>query len=185
MVLLLLFLSSIVYINALKCNNIEYNNIAINLEKYSGLWYEYSHSSSFIFEKDCKCVTANYTINTNNIQVDNSCVKNNLRQHTIGTAIPDNKISGRLNVKFFKFSPTAPYDVIYIDDLYETAVVLSCYEGLTSFHNMWFLTRTPTPNLESINIAKKTISQFDFSNQILMEQSCSINSITPKLKVVT
>jgi len=50
---------------------------------------------------------------------------------------------------------------------------------------MWFLTRTPTPNLESINIAKKTISQFDFSNQILMEQSCSINSITPKLKVVT
>jgi len=155
-------------VNALQCGNIDYKNVHLELKEYMGLWYEYSHSNSFIFENKCKSVTANYTLVNKAVQVDNSCVKDGNRQHTIGTAIPDKNVDGRLNVKFFVLSPTAPYDVIYVDDLYETAVVISCFAGA---YNLWFLSRYPHPKTESILKASEAVSQFDLSSQVLMEQN--------------
>ena len=47
----------------------------VDLNKYLGTWYEIARYEHF-FEKDCKNVTANYSIMDENlIQVINSCVK--------------------------------------------------------------------------------------------------------------
>ena len=165
--MLLLIFTLISVVNGLYCGNIEYRNVLLELKEYMGLWYEYSHSENFIFEKGCKSVTANYTLSNTIIDVDNSCVKDGKIKHTIGTATPDDQTEGRLNVKFFVLLPTAPYDVIYVDEQYKTAVVLSCFNGI---YNMWFLSRYSQPSKESIMKASKAVSQFDLTKQVLMEQ---------------
>lgn len=168
MLFFLLFMTTLV--NGLQCGDIKYDIVPLDIEKYSGVWYEYSHSNKFIFEKGCTCTQANYTlIDKNIVQVDNSCVKNGKLQHTIGTATLDPKINSRLNVKFFKFSPSAPYDVIYLDSSYETAVVLSC---VLSNYNIWFLSKSPNPSNKSIKMAQNAVSQFDLNNQILTVHNC-------------
>jgi apolipoprotein D and lipocalin family protein len=153
----------------LKCQNIEYEIVPYDVNKYTGIWYEYSHSDLFIFEKGCKCTFANYSILCEKeIKVENYCTKNGKEEYVEGTATLDPVIVGRLNVKFFKFAPSAPYDIIYLDEGYKIAVVLSCSVGN---YIVWFLSRDPHPSIEQIQKANKSIP-FSTQNQVIMEQNC-------------
>jgi len=156
--LLLLFLTKT---SSLYCNNVYYENIQnIDYMKYLGLWYEYSHSENFIFENNCKCVTAEYTLDNNNIIVNNTCITNNYISNIIGEAIIDSDIDGRLDVKFYKFQKYDPYDIVYLTKSYDVAVVLSC-------EYMWFLTRYKNPDINLINDAISNISNLIFNKQII------------------
>lgn len=72
---------------------------AIDLQKYSGKWYEIA-SYPMLFQKDCFCVTADYTLTEKGyVKVFNSCRKGSVNgklKSITGKAFP---VKGTKNVK--------------------------------------------------------------------------------------
>ena len=112
----------------------------VDLNKYLGTWYEIARYEHF-FEKDCKNVTANYSIMDENlIQVINSCVKiiTNENNEATARAYAVDNTNSKLKVSFFR-PFYGDYWVLILDEQYNYAVV-----GTPNREYLWILSRTKT-----------------------------------------
>ncbi len=112
----------------------------VDLNKYLGTWYEIARYEHF-FEKDCKNVTANYSIMDENlIQVINSCVKiiTNEKKEAKARAYAVDDTNSKLKVSFFR-PFYGDYWVLILDEQYNYAVV-----GTPNREYLWILSRTKT-----------------------------------------
>ena len=112
----------------------------VDLNKYLGTWYEIARYEHF-FEKDCKNVTANYSIMDENlIQVINSCVKiiTNEKKEAKARAYAVDNTNSKLKVSFFR-PFYGDYWVLILDEQYNYAVV-----GTPNREYLWILSRTKT-----------------------------------------
>ena len=123
----------------------------VDLQKYSGAWYEIARLPNK-FQKDCAGdVTANYTLNADGtIQVVNRCRetgKSKLKEaEGLGrVAKEDNGSNSVLEVRFapailsFLDSVWGDYRIIALDDKYQYAVV-----GSNDRKYLWILSRSQT-----------------------------------------
>ena len=112
----------------------------VDLNKYLGTWYEIARYEHF-FEKDCKNVTANYSVMDENlIQVINSCVKiiTNEKKEAKARAYAVDNTNSKLKVSFFR-PFYGDYWVLILDEQYNYAVV-----GTPNREYLWILSRTKT-----------------------------------------
>ncbi|MDD2887805.1 MAG: lipocalin family protein [Aliarcobacter sp.] len=110
----------------------------VDLEKYLGTWYEIARYEHF-FEKDCKNVTANYSmLNEETIKVINRCTKitTNENSEALGRAYATDITNSKLKVSFFR-PFYGDYWVLILDKNYEYVVV-----GTPSREYLWILSRT-------------------------------------------
>jgi len=114
---------------------------AVDLQKYAGKWYEIA-SYPMSFQKDCYCVTADYSITDKGyVKVYNSCRKggvNGKKKDITGKAFP---VEGTNNVKLkvqFFWPFKADYWVIDKAEDYSWAVVSG-----PNRKYLWILSRTP------------------------------------------
>lgn len=109
----------------------------VNLDRYIGSWYEiarYEHK----FEKDCKNVTATYSIKKNEkIEVINRCTKmtNGEKTEAIGEAYAVDNTNAKLKVSFF-WPFYGDYWIIMLDKNYSYAVISE-----PSKKYLWILSR--------------------------------------------
>lgn len=120
---------------------------SIDLKKYVGKWYEIA-SYPMSFQKDCFCVTADYTITDKGyVKVFNSCRKGSVNgeiKSITGKAFP---VKGTNNVKLkvqFFWPFKADYWIIDKADDYSWAVVSG-----PSRKYLWILCRTPELDKET------------------------------------
>ncbi len=110
----------------------------VELNKYLGSWYEIARYEHF-FEKDCKNVTANYSMmDKETIKVINRCTKiqTNEKKEAIGRAYAIDESNSKLKVSFFR-PFYGDYWVLMLDENYKYAVV-----GTPSREYLWILART-------------------------------------------
>ena len=110
----------------------------VELNKYLGSWYEIARYEHF-FEKDCKNVTANYSMmDSETIKVINRCTKiqTNEKKEAIGRAYAIDESNSKLKVSFFR-PFYGDYWVLMLDENYKYAVV-----GTPSREYLWILART-------------------------------------------
>jgi len=114
---------------------------SIDLQKYTGKWYEIA-SYPMSFQKNCYCVTADYTITEKGyVKVYNSCRKGSVNgkiKSITGKAFP---VEGTNNVKLkvqFFWPFKSDYWVIDKAEDYSWAVVSG-----PSRKYLWILSRTP------------------------------------------
>lgn len=111
----------------------------VELKKYLGSWYEIARYEHF-FEKDCKNVTANYSmLNEETIKVTNKCTKiqTNEKKEAIGRAYAIDETNSKLKVSFFR-PFYGDYWIIMLDENYNYAVI-----GTPLREYLWILSRTP------------------------------------------
>lgn len=120
---------------------------SIDLRKYAGKWYEIA-SYPMSFQKDCFCVTAEYTLTDKGyVNVFNSCRKgsaNGKVKSITGKAFP---VEGTNNVKLkvqFFWPFRADYWVLDKAKDYSWAVV-----SAPSRKYLWILSRTPDMQKET------------------------------------
>lgn len=117
----------------------------VDLQKYTGLWYEITKIPNR-FQKNCiKGTTAEYAINDDGtINVLNSCIEENgERNNAEGLAkVVDKKTNAKLEVSFFSILGIRPfwgdYWIIGLGANYEYAVI-----GHPERKYGWILSRTP------------------------------------------
>ena len=106
--------------------------------KYLGTWYEIARYEHF-FEKDCKNVTANYSmLDVDTIKVINRCTKiqTNEKKEVFGRAYATDFTNSKLKVSFFR-PFYGDYWVLILDEKYDYVVV-----GTPSREYLWILSRT-------------------------------------------
>lgn len=98
----------------------------VNLQKYSGIWYEVGHSKNF-FQRKCVRSTAQYgVLDERSVSVLNTCSKADGSQTQIsGVAkIVDPAVPAKLRVRFNLFA-RGDYWITELDSNYQWAVVSS------------------------------------------------------------
>eukprot|EP01006_Ploeotia_vitrea_P013051 TRINITY_DN34296_c0_g1_i1.p1 TRINITY_DN34296_c0_g1~~TRINITY_DN34296_c0_g1_i1.p1 ORF type:complete len:186 (-),score=26.79 TRINITY_DN34296_c0_g1_i1:252-809(-) len=158
---------------------INVNCTTLDVKAYAGRWFEQTHSKSFVWDLDCKCISADYTIHSTSplkIGVNNTCVnKKTGRPHSdIGRAKANSTATGEcaLEVAFFA-DFYGPYLVVDTD--YKTySIVVSCLTGaMASFSDIWILSRQqqlPKPTLNMLMTKLKTLG-FDYSDVVYTQQT--------------
>ncbi|MDD4330643.1 MAG: lipocalin family protein [Aliarcobacter sp.] len=114
----------------------------VDLNKYLGTWYEIARYEHF-FEKDCKNVTANYSMmDEDTIKVINRCTKiqTNEKKEALGRAYATDVTNSKLKVSFFR-PFYGDYWVLILDKNYDYVVV-----GTPNREYLWILARTSTLN---------------------------------------
>jgi len=141
---------------------------SIDLLKYAGKWYEIA-SYPMSFQKDCFCVTADYTLtDMGYVKVFNSCRKgsiNGKRKSITGKAFPINGTNNvKLKVQFF-WPFKADYWVIDKAEDYSWAVVSG-----PSRKYLWILCRKPELQNETWQYITDRLSAngFDLSKLKMM-----------------
>ena len=110
----------------------------VDLERYLGTWYEIARYEHF-FEKDCKNVTANYSMmNEETIKVINRCTKiqTNEKKEALGRAYATDNTNSKLKVSFFR-PFYGDYWVLILDKNYDYVIV-----GTPNRKYLWILSRT-------------------------------------------
>lgn len=111
----------------------------VDINKYLGTWYEIARYEHF-FEKDCKNVSANYSIlDEQTIKVINRCTNmlTNEKKEAIGRAYATDDTNSKLKVSFFR-PFYGDYWVMILDENYDYVVV-----GTPSREYLWILCRKP------------------------------------------
>lgn len=119
----------------------------VELNNYLGSWYEIARYEHF-FEKDCKNVTANYSMmDEKTIKVINKCTKiqTNEKKEATGRAYAIDESNSKLKVSFFR-PFYGDYWVLMLDENYSYAVV-----GTPSREYLWILAREKTISEEVRN----------------------------------
>ena len=116
----------------------------VDLERYSGKWYEIA-SFPQRFQKGCQSTTAAYTLNNKGyLIVENCCNRNSVngkQSYIRGRAFVDkNSGNAKLKVQFF-WPLRAKYWIIDLADDYSYAVV-----SHPNKKYLWILSRTPKMN---------------------------------------
>lgn len=111
----------------------------VDINRYLGTWYEIARYEHF-FEKDCKNVSANYSmLDEQTIKVVNRCTNmlTNEKKEAIGRAYATDDTNSKLKVSFFR-PFYGDYWVIILDENYDYVVV-----GTPSREYLWILARKP------------------------------------------
>ncbi len=146
----------------------------VDLNQYAGRWYEIA-SSKPIFQKDCVCTTADYTLQADNsVKVVNTC-----RQKTVDGAL--NQVEGvaklgsapaKLKVSFGGFeSPFSNYWIVDLADDYRYAVVSSFLRD-----PIFILSRTPELSAEDMATIRAHLQKDGFNLLKLkptVQEACS------------
>ena len=144
----------------------------VSLERYAGTWYEIA-KLPVSFEKDLKCITANYVLNPDKtIKVTNGGKKiqppNEVKTSVGKARIPNPAEPTKLKVQFF-WPFSGAYWIIALDEDYKYAMI-----GHPNRNYLWILSRHKT--LEH-SIYLKLLSQaekqgFDISKVTQTIQDC-------------
>lgn len=131
----------------------------VDINRYLGTWYEVARFEHF-FEKDCKNVTANYSLRDDGqIDVLNKCVKidDEKLKEANGIAYATDDSFSKLKVSFFR-PFYGDYQIIMLGEQYDYAVI-----GTPSREYFWILSRTKTisEELKSKIIEKMKQEKFD------------------------
>ena len=108
-----------------------------DINRYLGTWYEIGRYEHF-FEKNCKNVSANYSIlDEQTIKVVNRCtnIVTNEKKEAIGRAYAVDDTNSKLKVSFFR-PFYGDYWVLILDENYKYAVV-----GTPNREYLWILAR--------------------------------------------
>jgi apolipoprotein D and lipocalin family protein len=111
----------------------------VDINRYLGTWYEIARYEHF-FEKDCKNVSANYSmLDEQTIKVVNRCTNmlTNEKKEAIGRAYATDDTNSKLKVSFFR-PFYGDYWVMILDENYDYVVV-----GAPSREYLWILARKP------------------------------------------
>ena len=111
----------------------------VDINRYLGTWYEIARYEHF-FEKDCKNVSANYSmLDEQTIKVVNRCTNmlTNEKKEAIGRAYATDDTNSKLKVSFFR-PFYGDYWVMILDENYDYVVV-----GTPSREYLWILARKP------------------------------------------
>ena len=111
----------------------------VDINRYLGTWYEIARYEHF-FEKDCKNVSANYSmLDEQTIKVVNRCTNmlTNEKIEAIGRAYATDDTNSKLKVSFFR-PFYGDYWVMILDENYDYVVV-----GTPSREYLWILARKP------------------------------------------
>lgn len=155
-----------------KSTNVPTTVDTVDLEKYSGKWYEIGRLPLF-FQRNCaRDVTASYagTTDSSSISVVNECTdKNGKIIVSEGVAMPVDATGSKLKVTFLpswiRWLPVGrgDYWVLARDANYQTALV-----GTPDNSNLWLLARTP-------NVSQQTYSKY---RQIAQQQGFDLKEFT-------
>jgi len=125
----------------------------VDLQKYTGLWYEIAKIPNFFQKKCAKNTKAEYTIRSDGkISVVNSCTESDGTKNTAeGVArVVDTSSNAKLEVSFVKVLGInlfwGDYWIIGLGDNYEYALV-----GSPSRKYGWILSRTPKLSKEKLD----------------------------------
>ena len=137
---------------------------SIDINKYLGKWYEiarYQHS----FEKDCKNVTATYTLKEDGtIKVVNQCtnMKNNKTKKAIGSAYNIDETNSKLKVSFF-WPFYGNYWILDIDKNYSYSII-----GEPSRTYFWILSREKHLDENIKQDILNKLSSYGYSEKLLI-----------------
>jgi len=137
---------------------------SVDINKYLGTWYEIARYEHF-FEKDCKNVTANYSLmEKNKIKVINSCQKidTNKSKEATGIAYATDDTNSKLKVSFFR-PFYGDYWVLMLDKEYKYALV-----GAPSREYLWILSRTKKLESETLEKILLKIKELNFDEKKLI-----------------
>ena len=145
------------------CRTGNFSTVAVDWRRYAGSWYELARSASFRWDRGCRCTTAEYYAAKDDaegqLRVLNTCRKPQADGAVVQRLARATVLSpGRLKVNFFLGVPLADadYRVVYVDEEYAHAVVVSCSRLGGSL--IWVLSRTPAVSKE---IYEKLVSIAD------------------------
>lgn len=128
------------------CAKLNFTTQAIEPARFVGAWYEISHSTSFYWDRNCKCTTAEYfALPNGEFRVLNTCRKGAVDSPILQREATARQVApGQLKVNFFHKTPLADadYRILWIDDSYDHAIIVSCSRLGGSL--VWFLARQST-----------------------------------------
>ena len=136
----------------------------VDLERYLGTWYEIARYEHF-FEKDCKNVSANYSImDEETIKVINKCTKiqTNEKKEAMGRAYAIDETNSKLKVSFFR-PFYGDYWILDLDKDYKYAII-----GTPTKEYLWILSREKTISDEVLNKLLEKISNMGFDKSKLI-----------------
>ncbi|HTY30414.1 lipocalin family protein [Mycobacterium sp.] len=149
---------------------------SLDLNRYSGLWYEVGRLPLIWEDTDASDITAEYTPqHDGSVRVDNRCIdKEGAPSQSIGRATPVNGQAGRLRVsflpQFLRWIPLTKGDywILKIDDDYSVALV-----GTPDQKYLWLLAREPRVDdaTKAAYLAEATRQGFDLRKWITPRQS--------------
>ncbi len=149
---------------------------SLDLNRYSGLWYEVGRLPLKWEDADASDITAEYTPDDDgSVRVDNRCIdKDGAPARSIGRATPVRGRAGQLRVSFLpKFLrwilyTKGDYWVLKIDDAYTVALV-----GTPDQKNLWLLAREPhiDHDTEAAYLTEAARQGFDLEKWITPRQS--------------
>ncbi len=127
----------------------------VDLQRYSGKWYELARTPNRFQKKCIRDVTAEYTLSGETVQVQNSCVKADGTQSVIrGKArVADKATGAKLKVTFF-WPFSGDYWILGLDPEYRWAVV-----GSPGRKYLWILSRTRSLSNDEMEQALRIAEQ--------------------------
>ena len=122
---------------------------AVDLSRYMGEWYAIASLPAW-FQKNCHCVTAEYSLQEDHVKVVNSCRKGAsngpFKVSTAKAFVVPHTNNSQLKVQFF-WPFKGDYWIIALDDDYRYAMV-----GHPCKTYLWILSRTPTMDEKTYNM---------------------------------
>lgn len=143
-----------------------YSKNKVDLNRYLGLWYEIYRLPNGFEEKNCKDVTAVYSLNYDGtIKVLNSCILSNGKIDTAeGVAkVDDNQTNSKLKVSFFR-PFYGDYWILDLADDYSWSIV-----GEPSGKYLWVLSRIPVMNAELEEEIVRKIERLGYNKEDLIK----------------
>ena len=142
----------------------------VNLQKYSGLWYEIA-SFPNSFQKGCRCTTARYSLENDYVRVINSCFRDNSSKPSVARGkafVVANSNNSKLKVQFF-WPFKGDYWILYHDINYSYAIV-----GNPKRNYLWILARKPRIPKNTLNLLIKMAKNrhFDTTKLNFTDQRC-------------
>jgi len=116
---------------------------SVDLERYTGLWYQVARYPHFFQRRECRLSTARYTLlDDGRIEVRNDCWADEVggkRNQTVRAfACPIDATNAWLKVRFYRLF-NADYLIIELDEDYRWAVVTT-----PDMDTLWILSREPS-----------------------------------------
>lgn len=141
----------------------------LDLNKYLGTWYEIARFDH-TFERGLDNVSAKYSLTDDGmVKVENAGWKEGGYQSIIGKAKqPDaEKNPALLKVSFFWIF-YSDYRILYLDEDYQNVLI-----GGVNSKYLWIMSRTPSPNQETIDLLIKEAKRrgYDTQKLIMVDQS--------------
>lgn len=144
---------------------------SVDLNRYMGRWYAISSLPAW-FQKDCQCITADYALKEDYVEVINSCRKGSpdgpLKVSKAKAFVVPDTGNSQLKVQFF-WPFKGDYWIIALDHEYQYALV-----GHPCQKYLWILSRTPTLDEKTYDmlVEKARSEGYEVENLKFIPQKC-------------